>query len=61
MGLLNMTGGNVPPIPIQPTHVGGHVEWYETEERERLTRHNKILKDDNELFTMIKIWVQQQL
>lgn len=58
MGLLNMVGGNVPPIPID-TGGGGGREYTYNENEENETRRRKMIKmHDEQILEIIKIWVQ---
>ncbi len=58
--LSNLSMYGPTPIPTQPNHGGvKEIDFYKIEEEERISKHKKILKDDNEIFTFIKIWVQE--
>lgn len=61
MGNLGMFGGNIPPIPVDTIHSGGKSNFEsDRNDLDREKRKKRILQDDNEILSILKIWVQCQ-
>lgn len=62
MGLLNMTGGNIPPIPT-PTSTAGGVskkDFSSLEERALRERFKKSVQDDEDILLIVAQFAVQK-